>query len=182
MSNDTRSILLDKGIELLVEKGYTKTSIDDIVLATGIPKGSFHYWFKSKEVFTLQAVRHFTDIYSKKLDESLSDETRSPLDRIRHHYESAITHIENNGCRKGCLIGTLSQEMSAQSEVLRLSLEEIFTSWSNRLCVCLEQAQEQGEIAGEVNVRELAEFFVISWQGAILRTKRCEARLRCVFS
>ncbi|MFZ5642920.1 MAG: TetR/AcrR family transcriptional regulator [Bacillota bacterium] len=44
-----RRCLLDKGKELFIQYGLSKTSIDDLVQACGIAKGSFYKFFSSKE-------------------------------------------------------------------------------------------------------------------------------------
>jgi TetR/AcrR family transcriptional repressor of nem operon len=69
----------------------------------------------------------------------------------------------------------LSQELADQSEAFRARLEEIFESWVDRYAECLVEAQAAGEIPAEVDVRELAEFWLNSWQGAILRTKTMQS-------
>ena len=61
--------------------------------------------------------------------------------------------------------------MADQSEVFRARLEEIFERWVDRYAACLKQAQAQGEVPSDVDVRELAEFWLNSWQGAVLRAK-----------
>ena len=43
--------LLEKGIELLWSKGYNATSVNNIVKEANIPKGSFYFYFNSKEDF-----------------------------------------------------------------------------------------------------------------------------------
>lgn len=40
---------LGAAVRLFVEKGYEKTSINDIITAVGVTKGSFYYHFQSKE-------------------------------------------------------------------------------------------------------------------------------------
>jgi len=44
-----RQCLLNKGKELFIQYGLAKTSIDDLVQACGIAKGSFYKFFSSKE-------------------------------------------------------------------------------------------------------------------------------------
>jgi TetR/AcrR family transcriptional repressor of nem operon len=70
--------------------------------------------------------------------------------------------------------------MADQSEVFRSRLEEIFEAWVDRYAECLQSAQAAGEIAPDLNVHELAEFWLNSWQGAMLRAKtmRSTAPLR----
>ena len=74
----------------------------------------------------------------------------------------------------------LSQEMADQSEAFRARLEEIFESWVDRYAKCLLEAQQFGEIRPDLDVSELAEFWLNSWQGALLRAKtmRSTAPLR----
>ena len=61
--------------------------------------------------------------------------------------------------------------MADQNEVFRARLEEIFESWVDRYARCFREAQASGEISTDLNVRELAEFWLNSWQGAVLRAK-----------
>jgi len=41
--------LLDAALQLFYEKGYEKTSVNDIIEKVGVSKGAFYYYFKSKE-------------------------------------------------------------------------------------------------------------------------------------
>ena len=47
--------LLKIAYQLFVEKGYENTSIDEIIATAGIAKGTYYYYFPSKEG-TLEAV------------------------------------------------------------------------------------------------------------------------------
>lgn len=51
--SDTRELLLRAGLEVLTEKGFAATGIDEILGRVGVPKGSF-YHYDSKEAFGLQ--------------------------------------------------------------------------------------------------------------------------------
>ncbi|MBR3044436.1 MAG: helix-turn-helix transcriptional regulator [Oscillospiraceae bacterium] len=50
-----RRELLRIAYRLFIEKGYENTSIDEIIAAAGIAKGTYYYYFPSKEA-TLEAV------------------------------------------------------------------------------------------------------------------------------
>ena len=145
-----------------------------------MPKGSFYYYFESKEAFGLQVLTRFADCLNADLDEYLSDTTRSPLDRLRKLVEDRCVRLESQKCRSGCVIGNLSQEMADQSEAIRSRLDEIFRGWVSRYASCLREAQQVGEIPDDLDVEQLAEFWLNSWQGAILRAKtiRSTAPLR----
>ncbi|MGM0537448.1 MAG: TetR/AcrR family transcriptional regulator, partial [Pseudomonadota bacterium] len=46
---DTRASLIRSGLEVLTEQGFTASGIDGILRRVGVPKGSFYYYFDSKE-------------------------------------------------------------------------------------------------------------------------------------
>ena len=50
-----RQELLKIAYRMFIEKGYENTSIDEIIAEAGIAKGTYYYYFKSKEA-TLEAV------------------------------------------------------------------------------------------------------------------------------
>jgi TetR/AcrR family transcriptional repressor of nem operon len=61
--------------------------------------------------------------------------------------------------------------MADQSEAFRVRLVEIFDEIRDRYAECLKDAQAAGELPPDLDVREMAEFCLSSWQGAILRAK-----------
>jgi TetR/AcrR family transcriptional repressor of nem operon len=167
----TKAALLDAGKRVFLEKGYNHAGIEAILQEAGVPKGSFYYYFDSKEDFGLQVLNRFADVYRAEIQRHLGDTSVSPLDRLRRYVDAACERIESQSCRNGCLVGNLSQEMAAQSEVFRTRLEEIFEEWVDCYARCLQDAQRSGEISPDLDARKLAEFWLSSWQGAILRAK-----------
>jgi len=176
----TKDLLLEAGKRTFLEKGYNNSGIEAILQASGVPKGSFYYYFGSKEDFGLQVLDRFASCFDAQLDRTLGDTSVPPLERLRNYFEAAYERLASDQCRKGCLVGNLSQEMADQSEVFRARLEEIFESWVDRYAACLKQAQEAGEISPDLDAHELAEFCLNGWQGSILRAKtmRSAAPLR----
>src|SRR5258708_38173794 len=61
--------------------------------------------------------------------------------------------------------------MVVRMQVFRDVLNEIFDVIRDRYAECLEIAQADGQIAPDLDARQLAEFCLSSWQGAILRAK-----------
>ena len=53
---DTRTALLEAGMNIMIEKGYNNTGIQEVLLAVGVPKGSFYHYFDSKEDFALKII------------------------------------------------------------------------------------------------------------------------------
>jgi len=167
----TKELLLEAGKKTFLGKGYNNSGIESIVQEAGVPKGSFYYYFASKEDFGLKVLDRFAECIGERQERILADQSVPPLDRLRNYCEEVSEILGSDECRKGCLVGNLSQEMADQSELFRARLEEIFESWVDRYAACLKEAQDDGEVSTDLDVRELAEFWLNSWQGAILRAK-----------
>lgn len=167
----TKNALLEAGTRIMLEKGYNNTGIQEVLESTGVPKGSFYYYFDSKEDFGVQIIDYFDRDYSERLKQFFDNKKLTPLARLKAYCEQGKQNLENNQCRKGCLVGNLSQEMSDQSEVLRARLEEVLTKWRNRFAQCIKEGQDLGEINPKIDHVQLAEYFQGGWNGAIMRAK-----------
>ena len=168
---DTKQQLLVTGTEVVSQQGYGSTGLNEILAAAHVPKGSFYYYFDSKEDFGLQIVDYYVRRHRDLMKQFLEDESMAPLTRMRRYYEAFTALVESAACKRGCLIGNLGQEMSAQSEPFRLKIDATMTAVMEQLVKCLTLAQQAGEISEDANIQELAEFCYSSWQGAVLRTK-----------
>jgi TetR/AcrR family transcriptional repressor of nem operon len=167
----TKDLLLEAGKKTFLAKGYNNSGIEAILQEAGVPKGSFYYYFGSKEEFGLSVLDRFAECIGERQERILADSSVPPLDRLRQYCETVCDALESDDCRKGCLVGNLSQEMADQSELFRARLEEIFESWVDRYAACLLEAQQNGELLSDLDAHDVAEFWLNSWQGAILRAK-----------
>ncbi|MBP0047337.1 TetR/AcrR family transcriptional regulator [Marinobacterium sp. AK62] len=168
---ETRNALIQAGLAVLTEKGYSSVGIDEILRSVGVPKGSFYHYFKSKEVFGQELISAYGLYFARKLDRFLLDDSLSPLTRIRHFVQDASQGMARHDFRRGCLIGNLGQEMSLLPESFRAQLKEVFEDWQARTASCLRDAQACGEVAATLDPDQLAEWFWTGWEGAVLRAK-----------
>lgn len=168
---DTRQRLVRIGTEILTEKGFASTGLDQILKQVGIPKGSFYHYFASKDQFGLAVIDNYGSYFAAKLDHWLLDENTLPLQRLRNFVEDAKDGMTRHDFKRGCLIGNLGQELGSLNEAFRQPLEDVFTDWQNRVAHCLEQAAKLGQINKNSDCAEIAAFFWIGWEGAILRAK-----------
>ena len=168
---ETRELLLRAGLEVLTEKGFSATGIEEILGRVGVPKGSFYHYFGSKEAFGLDLIERYGVFFARKLDRHLSNPSLAPLDRLRAFVADAVDGMSRYQFRRGCLIGNLGQEMGALPESFRARLKATFEDWQSRCAVCLREAQKAGEIAPTADTEQLAAVFWIGWEGAVLRAK-----------
>lgn len=169
--SDTRRALVWCGTELLTERGFQVTGIEEVLKRVGVPKGSFYHFFKSKDEFGAAVIQNYVAYYARKMDRIFDNTSNTPLTRLKAFVENAKHGMTRFDFRRGCLIGNLGQELASLDNEFRDQLEAVLVSWEVRVTACLEEAVQIGEIASDNDAQALSRFFWIGWEGAILRAK-----------
>lgn len=170
MANDTKQILLEQGMALLLRQGYHDLGVAQLLEATSIPKGSFYHHFKSKEDFGLQVIDRYMMEVHGGLDHCLGDETLPPLQRVRRFFEMTEEKYRGEGYL-GCLLGGLGQELSGISEAFRKKVEWCFSEIARRVACCLDEAIQRKELSANTDTQVMAQLLINCWEGAALRTR-----------
>jgi TetR/AcrR family transcriptional repressor of nem operon len=170
-ARDTKRQIIKAGMSMIARQGFNSTGIEAVLKQAMVPKGSFYYYFSSKQEFGLQVLDHFSESIDRIFTSFLADAGVPPLTRLRNCVESLVQRFEDNNCSIGCLAANLGQELADQSEEFRQKLADIFRSWMGHFERCLEEAREKGEIPGDASPEQLAEFFLSGFEGALLISK-----------
>ena len=170
-SDIKRKQLVDVGTAIFTQKGFFNTGLDEIVQAAGVPKGSFYYYFGSKEAYAHEVIANYAAYFAKKLDRTLSDPSLPPLKRLRAFTDDATRAVLRFEFKRGCLVGNLGQEMATLEDDFRVRLLALLKDWRARFTACIDDAKAAGDIATPVPSDQLAEFFWSAWEGAVLCAK-----------
>lgn len=167
----TREVLIRCGMELLTEQGFSATGLDAVLKRATVPKGSFYHYFESKDAFAAAVMDAYDEYFKRKLDRWLLNEERPPLDRLADFIADAAKGMRKHRFTRGCLVGNMSQELGALPSGFRERLDAILVGWQARVARCLKAAQDEGSISAASDPEQLAEFFWIAWEGAVLRAR-----------
>ncbi|MDH3267887.1 MAG: TetR/AcrR family transcriptional regulator [Ignavibacteria bacterium] len=168
---ETRNKLLMIGAKYVHQKGFNNTGLQEILKEANVPKGSFYFYFKSKEQFGLEIIDVFLSFFEKEIGGVLSDKSISGLNRIRNFLKTTMKELENANYTGGCPIGNLSLEMGDLNENFRVKLSQAFTNMEFKLIESLKDAQSVGEISQSIDIETVAGFILNSWEGALVRVK-----------
>ncbi|MRH41490.1 TetR family transcriptional regulator [Aquibacillus halophilus] len=80
-------------IQLFEHKGFSETSIQDIVDSLAVTKGTFYYYFKSKEEVLMVIHRMYIDTLLEQQNKLLEDGALTNKDRLRGLVEMLVTNI-----------------------------------------------------------------------------------------
>lgn len=156
---------------MLTECGFFSVSLDQLLSRAGVPKGSFYYYFKSKDAFGCAAIENYAIYFSRKLDRLFLDRSTPPLDRLRGFTEEAKAAMIRYDFRRGCLLGNLGQEVVHLNPKMRDRIRDTFQDWEMRLARLLKEAADDGNIPVDVNTLSSAMFFWTGWEGAVMRAR-----------
>jgi TetR/AcrR family transcriptional regulator, transcriptional repressor for nem operon len=168
---DTKQRILNNGAMLVHSKGFINTGIQEILDASSVPKGSFYFYFKSKEEFGQALVEHYSKFISALFEKYLDDTNRPPLERLQRFFDDSCKFYTSAKFSSGCPIGNLSQEMSDLSEPLREKLNEAYSKMKFAIHSCIAEAQNQGQIDRSLEAGNCATFILNGWEGALIDMK-----------
>lgn len=171
MKENVRQRILEKGAEIIHQKGYNHTGIQEILDAAGIPKGSFYNYFKNKEDFGLQVIDHFVAYFDGLARQILDNHSSPPLERVRKLLDSFIDFFRSKEYTLGCPIGNLAQEMGDLSVPFQRKLKWAVDAMAGHYIRVLSEARSKGDLPQGLDVRQTAFFLVTSWHGALIRMK-----------
>jgi TetR/AcrR family transcriptional repressor of nem operon len=169
---------LTRAVELFASKGYSQTSMEDLVEATGVSRYGLYGTFGNKRELFEQALERFADSMGKQSFLRLLEPDAS-IEHIRSIFRERVKDmccLEEN---KGCLFIHTAMGLAPQDGELREVLQKFMKRMSKAFSVGLESAKERGEVRANVDVREAGELLTSSMFGlAVLgRTGFDEATL-----
>ena len=137
---------MNAAIDLMWQNSYSGTSVDDICNRSGVKKGSFYYFFKSKSELTAAAVQ--ADWTKKKLQmDGIFSPTVPPLERFERYfdcvYESLAERQRWCGSILGCPLLSIGSEVSTQDKVVRDTVDSILDTKMHYFISAIRDAHAQ---------------------------------------
>lgn len=169
-SEHIKELLLEKGIELLIEHGYHGTGLKKILDEANVPKGSFYNFFASKEQFVSEVIEQYSQYSLSELDQYIDENFDDPVNCIKNIHYYLIDMHNKNGLQ-GCLIGNLSAEIATSSKKCQATMNKAHEEWEKRFTKLIEEAQRQDLIRKDLSAEILSNMLWSMWQGGLLKMK-----------
>ena len=118
-----RNNVIHQSAKLFYYKGYKNTSVTDILKECKIPKGSFYYYFKSKNDLLMTVIDHHTDNLINFFNITVNDLS---ILKLKIFFKEFFNNIELNKFHGGSPIGNLAIELSDINDEARNKLVESY--------------------------------------------------------
>ena len=159
---DTRTMILVAARELFLQRGYSNTTIDEIMSTAGLGKGTMYLYFKSKEDLFLSLILGEWSELQKKIDVVINNDS-PPHQRLRMGFSEYVRFFEGRPY-------LLSLIMDAEASLRHHILEDYFSRYYARLPVVIDivsQAQREGAIRADIEPVEVINMFLAFANGLI---------------
>jgi len=167
-----REALISAAVQLMLLKGYSATTVDEVCASAGTTKGNFFHYFRSKEELGKAAIERFSAL-GRSDAKSVISRKREPLERVFALVDYFLDSASK--ATPGCLLGNLAQELSLTNPGIRSECAKQFEANIRQLQEELEAACDARGLK-HVDARMLAELLIVIFQGGALVSKASGSR------
>lgn len=148
---------LSRAVELFSSKGYSETSMDDIVKATGVSRYGIYGTFGNKRELFEQALERYADGMGRESFMRLLEPDAS-LSHVRAIFDERIEHMCTCGENKGCMLCHTAMELAPHDHEIEEVLQKFMGRMSKVFSIGLDNAREKGEVRDDLDTKSAGEF------------------------
>lgn len=148
---------LSRAVELFSSKGYSDTSMDDIVRATGVSRYGLYATFGNKRELFEEALEKYADSMGRSSFLRLL-EPDATMRHIRAIFDEKIEMLSESGEYRGCMIAHTAMELAPHDAEIKEVLQRFLKRMSKAFSIGLETAQKKGEVRMDLDVRAAGDF------------------------
>jgi TetR/AcrR family transcriptional repressor of nem operon len=164
----TRARIVEAAADLIYAHGVERTSLDDVMAASGVSKSQLYHYFADKDALVLEVIARQTE---RVLDAQRPHlEALDSLPALRA-WRNAIVRLNKAIQGKGCPLGNLASELANDSEPARKRLADSFSMWRDRIENGLAKMRERGELSASADPHDLALALLSAVEGGLLLAK-----------
>ncbi|MFT4102541.1 MAG: TetR/AcrR family transcriptional regulator [Burkholderiaceae bacterium] len=170
-TSDVRQHILDTARLIIGGKGFSAVGLNEILHASGVPKGSFYHYFGSKEAFGEALLENYFRGYLTVLDAMLTRPGLSAAERLMTYFQKWLETQSSDDPKGKCLAVKLGAEVSDLSEAMRIVLMQGTDRIIGRLAEGIQDGIEDGSLPTHLDPDPMAITLYQLWLGASLRAK-----------
>ena len=169
----TRSRILDAAALLFHQKGYSDTSMQDIMQTASVTSGALHYHYPTKKELGLAVIRERIGQAVEEAWFTPIVEAKRPDKGIERAFRGVIDGLKR-GSIVGCPLNNLALELAYAEPDFRREIQAIFKKWQKTLARRFAES-EMIDTRGDISADELATFVIASYSGAMTMAKSAQS-------
>jgi TetR/AcrR family transcriptional repressor of nem operon len=167
----TRERILQVAERLMTEQGYSATSVDQVIVASGSSKGAFFHHFASKADLAVQLVERYVAADLAHLDAGLTatahiDDPAARVVAFLRHFEDGADDLMSE--QSGCLYATVLAEREFTGSDVNDQVAKATWAWRTALVTLLRPALAARRPGLTIDVDALADHLYTTFEGGFI--------------
>ncbi len=179
----TKKAIIKAAVKLFSEKGFEKTSIEELAREAGIGKGTIYTYFQTKtEIFHAFCEEELEYIFEELIHNT--DSNAPLIDQLLTIYMGEFRYVTKNK-EFGRIF---MQQIIFPLEVEHLKMNELDDKWLNLMYEIYAKAQARNELRKDIDLLFIAGHFyglyimaVSAWYSGRIPTEQVEPGMRMLF-
>lgn len=165
----TKLRIVEAAAKLVYASSAGRINLDDVMEASGTSKSQLYHYFADKDAL----VREVIDLQTTRILQAnaVHLDCLDSFQALRAWRDVLVAANRAGGGIGGCPIGSLANELAAQSEEARNLLVESFEAWSRIIEAGLVRMKERGRIVPSADTEAISVAVLAAIQGGILLSK-----------
>ncbi|MDR7277017.1 TetR/AcrR family transcriptional regulator [Catenuloplanes atrovinosus] len=157
--------VLRSATEVFWTSGFAAASLDDLMRATGLGKGSLYGAFGDKQALFLRVLEGYCADAAASLRDRLHGPDSSSAARLRALFDAMVTAGDPSGPPRACLLAKSTAELAATHPEVAGRARQTFTAIADLLEAEVRGAQAAGDIPADRDARRTAHHLLAVLRG-----------------
>lgn len=171
----TKENILNIAQHLMLQKGFSGTSLDEIIAAANITKGGFFYHFDSKNDLAKHMMlkyKHDDEVFFNGLFDRADELSEDPLQQMLIFLKLLAEAMENlSDVHPGCLVATFTSANQQLNEEVKGVTADCTLSWRNMFAHRLRKINQQYPMKIDTTVNDLSDMLSTIIEGGIIMSR-----------
>jgi TetR/AcrR family transcriptional repressor of nem operon len=167
--SQTRQRLIEAALYLFWERGFSGTSMSELLSRAEVNSGSFYHFFDSKEALLKAVLELYLEALGPQIVAPAHALTVDPIERIFAILAGYRGRILKTNCQYGCPLGRLALEIDGENRPAHALIAQNFRGWIGAVRDCLEEAKSQ--IVEGTDLDSLATYVLAVMEGGVMLSR-----------
>lgn len=166
----TKQFIIEKTAPIFNKKGYASTSLNDMIEATGLTKGSIYGNFENKDEVALAAFDFNFQSVVNYLKERM-DKHESIIAKLLVYPQTYRKYLELSFLHSGCPVLNTAVEADDMHPQLKIKAANAIEFWRSSIERRVKEGIISGELKPDINIDEVCTVIISLIQGGVIQTK-----------
>jgi AcrR family transcriptional regulator len=171
----TKENILEIAQNLMLQKGFSGTSLEEIIGSAKITKSGFFYHFESKNDLAKHLMLKYQaddEVFFNGLFDRAEELSDDPLQQILIFLKLLSESMENlPDVHPGCLVATFTSANQQLNDEVKRVTAECTLSWRTLFSAHLEKVNQHYNLQIETTINELADMLSTIIEGGIIMSR-----------